>query len=301
MRETDSLRRFLFEETPLRGHWVKLEDAWSQARAHQDHPPAVASLLGQALSASALLAACLKFRGTLTLQVRSQGAVPLLIVQCTHDRQLRGVAQVREGAVIAGEADLAALAGSGTLVVTLDNHDGGEPWQGIVPLAGDSLARCLEGYFETSEQLPTRLILAADDWRAGGVLLQKLPQAQSAGEGARGRMLEIWDECSLLLDTLGGRELLDTEPQLLLQRLFSAHDVRLFEADPVRFSCRCSQVRVNSLLLTLGEDEVKEILDEQGSVAITCEFCNRQYRYDAIDAAQVFADAPAPDLPGSVN
>ncbi|MCX7036526.1 MAG: Hsp33 family molecular chaperone HslO [Proteobacteria bacterium] len=282
MRETDSLRRFLFEEAPLRGHWVKLEDAWSQARAHQDHPPAVASLLGQALAASTLLAACLKFRGTLTLQVRSQGDVPLLIVQCTHDRQLRGVAQVREGAVITDDAGLAELAGRGTLVVTLDNHDGGEPWQGIVPLAGASF-------------------LAADDWRAGGLLLQKLPQTQSAGEGARGRMLEIWDECSLLLDTLGGRELLDTEPQLLLHRLFSAHDVRLFDADAVRFSCRCSQARVNSLLLSLGEDEVKEILDEQGSVAITCEFCNRQYRYDAIDAAQVFADAPAPDLPGSVN
>lgn len=301
MRETDSLRRFLFEEAPLRGHWVKLEDAWSQARAHQSHPPVVMSLLGQALAASSLLAACLKFRGTLTLQVRGQGDLPLLIVQCTHDRQLRGVAQVREGAVIAADADLPSLVGNGTLVVTLDNHDAGEPWQGIVPLAGGTLAQCLEAYFETSEQLPTRIVLAADDWRAGGVLLQKLPQVQGAGEGARGRMLEIWDESSLLLDTLGGQELLNTEPKLLLQRLFAAHDVRLFDPDPVRFSCRCSQARVNNLLLSLGQDEVNDILAEQGTVAITCEFCNRQYRYDAIDAAQLFATAPAPDLPGSVN
>ena len=219
MRETDSLRRFLFEGAPLRGHWVHLEDAWAQARAHQSHPPQVMSLLGQALAASALLAACLKFRGTLTLQVRGQGDLPLLIVQCTHDRQIRGLAQLRDGVVVDAASDLPDLVGDGTLSVVLDNHDGGEPWQGIVPLAGASLAQCLEAYFETSEQLPTRLVLAADDWRAGGLLLQKLPQPARDGEGATGQVLALWDEASLLLDTLQGPELLNTAPQTLLQRL----------------------------------------------------------------------------------
>lgn len=301
MRETDSLRRFLFEGAPLRGHWVHLEDAWAQARAHQSHPPQVMSLLGQALAASALLAACLKFRGTLTLQVRGQGDLPLLIVQCTHDRQIRGLAQLRDGVVVDAASDLPDLVGHGTLSVVLDNHDGGEPWQGIVPLAGASLAQCLEAYFETSEQLPTRLVLAADDWRAGGLLLQKLPQPARDGEGATGHALALWDEASLLLDTLHGAELLNTAPQTLLQRLFATHDLRLFDGEPVRFACRCSPERVANMLLAQGEDEANDILAEQGCIAVNCGFCNRAFRYDAIDVARLFAAAPAPDSPGSVN
>ena len=260
VREVDRLRRFLFENAPLRGHWLRLEDAWRLAREHQDHPPVVTALLGEALAAVTLLGAALKFRGTLTLQIRGTGALPLLIAQCTHERKLRGVAQPREGAVIADDATLADLIGDGQLVVTVDNEEG-MPWQGIVPLIGDSLSVCLEAYFETSEQLPTRLVLAADNHRAAGLLLQKLPSPDDIGEGEEGRRRDLWDEAAVLLGTLGGRELLDTEADVLLHRHFAEHDLRLFEGEDVRFGCRCSPERVAGLLLSLGEAEARDVED----------------------------------------
>jgi molecular chaperone Hsp33 len=301
MREVDRLRRFLFEDAPLRGHWLRLEEAWAQARAHQNHPPVVMSLLGEALAAVSLLAAALKFRGTLTLQVRGEGLLPLLIAQCTHEQQLRGVAQLREGAVVPAAADLPTLVGDGQLVVTVDTQGEGLPWQGIVPLSGTTLAQCLERYFETSEQLPTRLLLAADAHRAAGLLLQKLPSPESVGEAGEGRLRDLWDEAALLLSTLGPRELLDSEAQALLQRLFAEHDLRLFDGEPVRFHCRCSPERVVGLLQMLGEDEVRAVLAEQGAVTVTCEFCHRPYRHDAIDVEQLFSSGPSSQASGSVN
>jgi molecular chaperone Hsp33 len=301
LREVDRLRRFLFENAPLRGHWLRLEDAWAQAREHQSHPPVVMQLLGQAFAAVSLLAATLKFQGTLTLQIRGQGPLSLLITQCTHDQQLRGVAQLREDAVVPDAADLPTLVGDGHLVVTIDNAGGGPPWQGIVPLSGATLADCLQGYFATSEQLPTRLVLAADAHRVAGLLLQKLPTPASAGEGEAGRLRDLWDEAALLLGTLEGRELLDTEAPVLLTRLFAEHDLRLFDAEPVRFGCRCSPERVAGLLQSLGEAEVGAVIAEQGMVTVTCEFCHRPYRYDAIDVAQLFAASPAADVPDSLN
>jgi molecular chaperone Hsp33 len=300
MREVDCLRRFLFENAPLRGHWLRLEESWRAAREHQSHPPVVTALLGEALAAVTLLGAALKFRGTLTLQVRGTGLLPLLIAQCTHERRLRGVAQPREDVLIPEQATLAELVGDGQLVVTVDNEEG-MPWQGIVPLVGDTLSACLERYFETSEQLPTRLVLAADEHRAAGLLLQKLPSPDDVGEGEEGRRRDLWDEAVLLSGTLGGRELLDTEAETLLHRLFAEHDVRLFDGEPVAFGCRCSPERVDGLLRSLGEDEAREVLAEQGAITVTCEFCHRPYRYDAIDVAQLFGGTSAQDAPGSVN
>ncbi|MEY4762920.1 MAG: hypothetical protein RLZZ200_2776 [Pseudomonadota bacterium] len=300
MREVDSLRRFLFENEPLRGHWLRLEDSWRAAREHQSHPPVVTALLGEALAAVTLLGAALKFRGTLTLQVRGTGLLPLLIAQCTHDRKLRGVAQPREGAVIPDDATLADLVGEGQMVVTVDNEEG-MPWQGIVPLVGATLSACLEQYFESSEQLPTRLVLAADAHRAAGLLLQKLPSPDGTGEGEEGRRRDLWDEAALLHATLGGRELLDTEPDVLLHRLFGEHDLRLFEGETVAFGCRCSPERVANVLRSLGAHEANDIVAEQGVISVTCEFCHRPYRFDAIDVAQLFADAPAADGGDAVN
>lgn len=300
MREVDSLRRFLFEDAPLRGHWLRLEDSWRAAREHQFHPAAVTALLGEALAAVTLLGAALKFRGTLTLQVRGNGLLPLLIAQCTHDRRLRGVAQPREGAIVPDDASLADLVGDGQLVVTVDNEEG-MPWQGIVPLVGGSLSACLERYFETSEQLPTRLVLAADGHRAAGLLLQKLPSPEGMGEGEEGRRRDLWDEAALLHATLGGRELLDTEADVLLHRLFGEHDLRLFEGESVAFGCRCSAERVADVLRSLGEAEAMDIIAEQGAISVTCEFCQRPYRYDAIDVAQLFSEAPAAGASGALN
>lgn len=291
MSEQDSLRRFLFEGAPLRGHWVRLSRAWIEAREHQRLPPGAMGLLGEALAAATLLSSTLKVDGTLTLQLAgSTGQVAMLVAQATAGHTVRGVAQLAAAPAAVADAagSLRTLVEGGRLVVSLAQGDGHTPWQGIVPLAGDDLAGCLESYFAVSEQLPTAIVLAADACHAAGLLLQKLPDAGRGGiAGAVAD--DLWEEATALLGTLGRDELLAVEPAQLLQRLFGGHDLRLFDAEAVRFACRCSRERVAAMLQGLGEQEIKAILAEQGAVEVICEFCCRPYRFDAVDAGQLFA------------
>jgi len=298
--ETDSRRRFLFEGAPLRGHWVHLTGSWREAREHQMLPPPALALLGQSLAATALVAASLKFRGTLTLQLLgSTGAVSMLVAQATDQRTLRGVAHVVEDAAARGGAFHEQISG-GRLVVSVEQGEGITPWQGIVPLDGDSLADCLAHYFEVSEQLPTAIVLAASGESAAGLLLQKLPAPAREAEGAGAGTQELWEEVTALLATLGADELLHTASETLLRRLFGAHDLRLFEAERLSFGCRCDRERVAGLLRGLGRAEIQAILEEQGAVTVTCEFCRKPYTFDAVDVARLFLPAAAQDS-GSVN
>ncbi|MET0279864.1 MAG: Hsp33 family molecular chaperone HslO [Steroidobacteraceae bacterium] len=299
--ETDRLRRFLFEDAPLRGHWVHLSQSWREAHEHQLLPAPALSLLGESLAATALLSASLKFTGTLTLQLLgSTGAVRMLVAQATDTRTLRGVAHVADDAATRGPQFREQIDG-GRMVVSVEQGGGAAPYQGVVSLEGESLASCLERYFAVSEQLPSLLVLAADAERAAGLLLQKLPAPSSQGEAAAAGVQDLWEEATALLATLGAEELLDTKPELLLQRLFGSHDLRLFEAEPVAFACRCDRERVMSLLRGLGRLEVESILEEQGAVTVTCEFCQRPYRFDAVDAAQLFAPGTAAEGSASLN
>ncbi|MFM1887655.1 MAG: Hsp33 family molecular chaperone HslO [Pseudomonadota bacterium] len=297
----DELRRFLFEAQPQRGHWVRLVDSWQAAHAHQGLPANVRALLGEALAAVALLSAALKFQGTLTLQIQGGGVLPLLVAQATHDRSLRGMARLRDGVAVDPEAGLPGLAGEGQLVVSLETGGATPAWQGIVALDQPTLAACLQRYFENSEQLPTRLELAADGHQACGLLLQKLPLPASAGEVAAGQAQDLWDESCLLLGTLRREELLADGPRRLLGKLFAEHDVRLFDAEPVRFRCRCDRPRVAGLLRALGEAEVRDVLAEQGAVSVTCEFCQQPWRFDAIDVEQLFRPGVEPSAGGALN
>jgi molecular chaperone Hsp33 len=286
--EGDRLRRFLFEDAPLRGHWVRLSKSWIEARQHQTLNAPAQALLGESLAAVALISASLKFKGTLTLQLLgSSGAVSMLVAQATDERALRGMAQVAEDADRRGSAFRDQITG-GRLVVSVEQGDGIAPWQGIVPLDGDSLAACLGHYFEVSEQLPTVIVLAANDEHATGLLLQKLPAAARDGEAAAASAQEVWEEVIALLATLGADELLTVDSEELLHRLFNAHDLRLFEGEPVRFACRCDRERVASLLRGLGREEIDSIVAEQGAVTVTCEFCQKPYSFDAVDAVQLF-------------
>jgi molecular chaperone Hsp33 len=203
--EHDQLRRFLFEDAPLRGHWVRLEDAWREAREHQQLPPAVRELLGEALAATVLLAGSLKFNGTLTLQLQGgNGLVPMLVAQATSELTLRGVAHVDPQALDAGmadDADFAALVGDGQMVISVEQGEGASPWQGIVPLVGSSLSACLEQYFEASEQVATSVSLAASDFSAAGVLLQKLPTPGGPGEAGEAQLRDLWEEAAAMLAT----------------------------------------------------------------------------------------------------
>jgi molecular chaperone Hsp33 len=298
--ETDRLRRFVFQDAPVRGHWVRLSRAWAEAREHQQLSAPVVSLLGESLAAAALLSASLKFKGTLTLQLEgSVGPVSMLVAQATDTRTLRGVAHGDATKASAG-AFLDLVKGA-RLVVSVEQGEGTAPWQGIVPVDGDNLARCLESYFAVSEQLPTLIVLAATAQSAAGLLLQKLPAPESQGEGAAAAAQDVWEEVIAVLATLGADELIACEPQELLRRLFSAHDLRLFDPEPVQFACRCSRERVAGMLRGLGQGEVDSIIAEQGAVTVTCEFCQRPYRFDAVDAQQLFLAPPGLADPGSIN
>jgi molecular chaperone Hsp33 len=291
--EGDRLRRFLFEDAPLRGHWVRLSRSWVEARRHQALNAPAQALLGESLAAVALLSASLKFKGTLTLQLLgSSGAVSMLVAQATNERALRGMAQMTEDAADRGATFPDQITG-GRLVVSVEQGDGIAPWQGIVPLDGDSLADCLGHYFEVSEQLPTVIVLAANDEHAAGLLLQKLPAPAREGEAAAASAQDVWEEATALLGTLGAEELLTVGSGELLHRLFNAHDLRLFDAESVHFACRCTRERVASLLRGLGQAEVDSILAEQGAVTVTCEFCQQPYSFDAVDAARLFLSGSA--------
>jgi molecular chaperone Hsp33 len=294
--ESDRVRRFLFEQRPVRGHWVHLESAWRELRAHGAYPPPVRELLGEAVAAAVLLAATLKFRGTLTLQLQGSGAVNLLVAQCTHDFRVRAVArfdedqmaQLHPTAAAAG-AFRALVGGDGRFTVTVEADERGTRYQGIVPLNGDSMARSLEAYFASSEQLPTRVLLAVDDTRVAGLLLQKLP---AAGEGQWSNPGAAWQEAERSLERLAPADLLGAPVERLLLRRFPGQDLRLFRGAAVRFECRCSTGRVAGVLRALGEVEMRDILREQGAVTVTCEFCHRPYRFDSIDIEALFTDGP---------
>ncbi len=292
----DEVRRFIVENRPVRGHWVRLEGAWRELRAHRDYPQPVRELLGQAVAASVLLAATLKFRGQLTLQLQGNGAVSLLVAQCTHDYRLRAVARFDETAVAvlsagdaSGETFRRLVGTDGRFAVTVEADERSTRYQGIVPLSGDSLAGSLEAYFARSEQLPTRVLLAADGERGGGVLVQKLPQDAGTDES---QMAEIWKQAQHGIETLSAADLLHSPVEELLGRGFAAQDMRLFRGNPVQFECRCSQGRVTSLLRALGPDEVRDVLREQGAVTVTCEFCHRPYRFEEGDVEALFEDGP---------
>ena len=299
MGEPGELRRFLLESQPLRGHWTHLGAAWQELRARRNYPPVVDALLGEAATAAVLLTATLKFAGTLTLQLAGNGRVRLLVAQCTDDFRLRAVAHHDLGA---GEvADFAALAGTGRLAVTVQPDASTAHYQGIVPLEGNDLGQCLERYFESSEQLPTRLLLAADMTRAGGMLVQKLPGTAS-GEGAGALVQSAWEDLQQGLRSLSPEILLGVGAEEAVRRVCGVHDCRLFAVTPVRFSCRCSSARVAELVRALGIDEARAALLEQGALTVTCEFCGRDYRYDSVDVEQLFAaDVPAQPGPAQYN
>jgi molecular chaperone Hsp33 len=291
---SDHVRRFIFEDRPVRGHWVHVEGAWRALRAHTHHPPAVNELLGQAVAAAVLLAATLKFRGTLTFQLEGNGAVNLLVAQCTHDFRLRAVARCDEAALAAcapHPARFRELAGTeGRITVTVEAYDKSTRYQGVVPLAGDSLAQSLEAYFASSEQLPTRVRLAADEGRAAGVLVQKLPGASTEVDETGA----AWEDAQEGMERVDRKRLLSVAAEDVLAGAFPGRDLRLFRGAPVRFECRCSPGRVAGVLRALGAGEIRDLLREQGAVTVTCEFCHRPYRFDSIDIEALFAEGPDP-------
>lgn len=275
----DSLRRFLLESTPVRGEIVHLDATWRAVLERREYPAPLEKLLGEMMAAAALLSATLKFDGSLIMQMQGSGPVQLLVVEATSRHTLRATAKW-EGELADG--NVKALLGSGRFVISIVPEDGKQTYQGIVDMQGDSIAAVLEHYMAQSEQLETRLWLAADSKQAGGLLLQKLPAAPTMDADA-------WNRAIRLGGTIRSEELLSLPATEIIRRLYHEEDVRVFDSRPVAFRCSCSRERVTSMLRMLGHDEVRSIIEEQQSVEVDCEFCGRHYSFDAVDAAQVFA------------
>jgi molecular chaperone Hsp33 len=315
MHDRDCLHRFMFERYPIRGHLVHLDAAWRALIEHRDYPGSIREALGEAVAASLLLAATIKFEGVLSLQMRGDGPVHLILAQCSGGLGVRGLARYREagdaGTVVAADEDaqigaarIADLIGAGNLTVTLETDDGAQRYQGIVPIVGQRLAESLQVYFENSEQLPTRLWLHADSQGASGMLLQKLPDShplQGAPAADPAAVEDAWRRVQFIGETLTALEMRTLSDAEILRRLFNEDDVRLFEPAPVFFRCRCSRERVGSMLQSLGEAESRSVLAERGEVEVHCDFCNRGYVFDAVDIAQLFNAQVAGDRGSSVH
>lgn len=284
MRIPDNRQRFLIESCDVRGQLVQMDECWKEAVARTDYPPRVQNVLGEAFVAAALLAGTIKFDGQMTLQIRGPGPIHLLVVQVTRDAKVRGLARWKGDAA---DDSLESLFGKDArMIITIEASRQAEPYQGIVPLEGERLADAIKQYFRTSEQLLTDLWLAVSEHTIAGVLLQRLPSGERSSGDEDG-----WARATMLASTITAEELCSDSVSTLLNRLYAEETVRLFDPEAVQFHCSCSRLRTDNMLIGLGSDEVQSILEEQGAVEITCEFCDAQYRYDAVDVAALFSSA----------
>jgi molecular chaperone Hsp33 len=314
------LTKFLFEGLPVRGMIVRLTGAWQEVLHRRQgigaHPAEVRRLLGEMSAAGVLMQANIKFNGALVLQIFGDGPVKLAVAEVQPELSFRATAtvvgEVPPGAQLEG---LLNVNGGGRCAITLDPKDrfpGQQPYQGVVPLHGDrreplqEVAQVLEHYMLQSEQLDTRLILAADDQVAAGLLIQRLPVD---GEGNLGRrneddigLSEAYNRISLLASTLTRAELLSLSSSQILHRLFWEDTLRLFEPQQPRFACSCSRDRVRGMLRALGREESDSLIAERGLVEVGCEFCGLQYRFDAVDVGEMFTpERDQPPASGSVQ
>lgn len=290
---SDSVRRFLFDALDIRGALVHLGDCWRQMQAGRDYPPPVARLLGEMTAVSALIAAQLKQPGRLTLQLRGDGPIPLLVVDCNERLQLRGMARSNPVVLPAPVPILLGAAQGGQLLLSLDYPGARQPYQSIVPLVGESIAAIFEHYLEQSEQQASRLFLAASPQGAACLFLQKMPDADN-------RDPDAWNRLTSLAATVKPEELLDLGAETLLTRLFhddmANHGLRLYDPRPVVHHCPEDWEKVRNMVRSLGRDDAEAILREHGEIHIRDEICNRDYRFSPADVAALFASPPAPTL-----
>ncbi|NVM77688.1 molecular chaperone Hsp33 [Duganella sp. SG902] len=302
----DTLQKFIFDNAAVRGELIDISATWREVQARHDYPAAVKKVLGQMTAAAALLSANLKFNGSIIMQIHGDGPVRLLVVECDAELRLRATAKLNPDVAIADDANLTSLLnahGKGRFIITLDPLEkvpGQQPYQGVVPLDGDDVATVIENYMLRSEQLDTKLWLAADDNVSRGLLLQKLPYHGGKAEATplnQEEALETWNRAVILGSTLKEQELLETGIDVLIQRLFWEETIRVFDPLHPQFHCSCTREKVGNMLKMLGREEVEGVIAERGTVAVNCDFCGQHYEYDKVDCAQLFAsDAPVETL-----
>ena len=272
--------RFIFDDQPVRGLHVRLQSVWQHIVQRKPYPAAIRSALGELLAAGVLLSSNLKLPGKLILQIQGQGDLKMLVAETDSNHSCRATARWNEQANLDDGRSLIELLGENAVFgITLQPNEG-EPWQGIVPLEGSNIAEMLSAYMRRSEQLDTHISLAASEHAAGGLLLQRLPEQQIDADA--------WAHYTTLADTVTPQELIELDAQHLLYRLFHETPPRVFEPEQIEFACTCSRGKVSDMLLLLGGQEVGNIVAEQGSIAIDCDFCGEKYVFDDTDVQALF-------------
>ena len=280
INHADIRTRFIFDDMPVRGLHVRLENVWKHIVGQKHYPAAIRRALGELLAAGALLSGNLKTDGTLIVQVQGQGRLKMLVVEATSDQTVRATARWDETAEINDDESLTDLLGSNSVfVLTLQPKDA-EPWQGVVPLEGGSIAQMLINYTKRSEQLDTQIVLASSDDACGGLLVQRLPEPEPDAAS--------WEHVGTLVQTLTPEELTGLDAQHVLYRLFHETPPRVFDPESIEFACTCSRGKVSDMLLMLGGEEVGGVVAEQGSIQIDCDFCHAKYVFDETDVNALF-------------
>ena len=291
----NTLQRFLFEHANIRGEIVSLDSSWRQVLERRKYPVSVRKLLGEVTAATTLLAATIKLDGTLSIQIKGHSGLQLALAEATGSNSFRSTAKwSQDNEMILENTNLLK---DGAIAVTITPKKSGQPYQGLVQVQGESIQESIEGYMQQSEQLTTRLWLASNDQRASGMLLQKLPTKEPVES-------DDWNRITTLASTITNQELISLDFEMILNRLFHEETIRVFEGSPMQFICSCSEKRTDGMLQSLGEEEVRSILNEQGNVNITCEFCGKNYIYSSLGIDRIFCGKsidPVQDSHGSVN
>ena len=287
------VRRFLFEHLDIRGALVRLGDSWQQMQVDRNYQPTVAQLLGETAAVAALIGAQLKQPGRLTLQLRGNGPIQLLVMDCNEQLQMRGMARSNPVVLPAPVPELLGADQGGQLMISLDLPDARHPWQSFVPMVGDSIAAIFEHYLEQSEQQPSRLFATASPRAAACLFLQKMPQAESHDTDG-------WQRITQLAATVKPAELLELDAEALLGRLFheemATHGIRVYDPLPVVYHCPEDWTKVRDMIRGLGRADAETILHEHGEILIRDDICNRSYRFSPEDVAELFAASEGPHL-----
>ena len=280
--QTDSVQHFIFENSAIRGEIVRLDRSYHTISQQRPYPSPVLQFLGETLVVNVLLTSALKFEGQTTIQMKQEGPLQMLVAKCNHHLHIRGLAQWDE---TSSNHKLGESFKSGQLVITLQPDHRVDFYQSVVKMDNQSIAQVMEHFFLQSDQIPTRLWLAVNDKLAVGLMIQQLGQEDRDQQEKNA----LWDEVTTLTDTITQDELLTLDNQTLLQRLYHEHDVRLFSPKPVEFRCGCNLTKMESAILTMGPEEVNQLLNQYKKVVVTCEYCNNVYSFSEAEVRAVLA------------
>ena len=286
MQDHDQIQRFLIQGTAIRGQLISLNASFKEILNRVDVKGRTAAILGESLAAVCLLASTVKIDGKITMQIRGDGDLHMLVVQASSERTIRGL--IRGQIELDDQRDLKQIFNSDHIVLSIETGNA-KPHQGIVPLDGHNISSALKSYFAQSEQLPTQLWLVGNEESVSGLLLQQMPETKHVKASDEPKGDDDWVRVRLLADTIKDEELLTLSSIELLHRLFNQDDVQLFDAEPVRFDCGCSKKRTSEMIASLGKAEIDDLLTERDDVEIICEFCNQTYTFDRVDVAEIFA------------